>query len=41
MRQFVRSGVVSTVLKVLSWILVLLLVLFYFRILMKGHIWMD
>jgi hypothetical protein len=41
MRPFVRSGILRTILRVLSWILVLLLVLFYFRILMKDHIWMD
>ena len=41
MRRFTRSGLVSTILTVLSWIVVLLLVFIYFRTLMKGHIWLD
>jgi hypothetical protein len=32
---------VSTILTVLSWILVLLMALFYFRVLVKGHICLD
>ncbi|RSL18987.1 hypothetical protein EDE15_4598 [Edaphobacter aggregans] len=41
MRQFVRSGIMRTIFTVLSWIFVFLLVLFYFRVLMKGYFWMD
>jgi hypothetical protein len=36
MHRFAISGVVSTILTLLSWILVLLIALFYFRVLMKG-----
>jgi hypothetical protein len=41
MRRIATSGVVSTILTVLSWILVLLMAFFYFRFLVKGHIWLD
>jgi len=41
MRRFAISRVVSTILTLLSWILVLLMALFYFRVLMRGHIWLD
>jgi hypothetical protein len=41
MRNFVRSGLVSTILIVLSWILVLLIAFFYIRTLMKEPIWLD
>jgi hypothetical protein len=41
MRRFVRSGLVSAILTVLLWILVLLMALIYFRVLMKGHVWLD
>jgi hypothetical protein len=36
MPSFGSSGVVSAILTLLSWILVLLMALFYFRLLMKG-----
>jgi hypothetical protein len=36
MRRLAISGVVSTILTLLSWILLLLMALFYFRLLMKG-----
>jgi len=42
MGRFVRSGgAVSIILTVLSWIVILLLVLYYFRVLMQGHFWLD
>jgi uncharacterized membrane protein YqaE (UPF0057 family) len=41
MRNFIRSGLVSIILTVLSWILVLLIAFFYIRALMKEPIWLD
>jgi hypothetical protein len=41
MRKVVRSGWVSTILTVLSWILLLLIAFFYIRALMKEPIWLD
>jgi hypothetical protein len=41
MRRFAISSVMSTILTVLSWILVLLMAVFYFRFMVKGHIWLD
>ena len=41
MRNFVRSGWVSTILVVLSWILLLLIAFFYIRALMKESMWFD
>jgi len=40
--RFLRpGGAVSIILTVLSWILVLLLAVYYFRILMQGRFWLD
>jgi hypothetical protein len=41
MRNFVRSGWVSTILIVLSWILLLLIAFFCVRALMKEPMWLD
>ncbi|MBB5316649.1 hypothetical protein HDF09_001318 [Edaphobacter lichenicola] len=41
MRNFVRSGWVSTILIVLSWILLLLIAFFYVRALMKEPMRLD
>jgi len=41
MRNFMRSGLLSTLLAVLSWILVLLMAFFYIQALMKEPIWFD
>jgi|HubBroStandDraft_6_1064221.scaffolds.fasta_scaffold903367_2 hypothetical protein len=41
MRNFVRSGWVSTILIVLSWILLLLIAFFYVQALMKEPMWLD
>jgi hypothetical protein len=41
MRNFIRSGLVSIILTVLSWILVLLIAFFYIWALMKEPIWLD
>jgi hypothetical protein len=41
MRNFVRSGWVSTILIVLSWILLLLIAFIYIRTLMKEPLWFD
>jgi hypothetical protein len=41
MRNFVRSGLASTILTVPSWILLLLIAFFYLQALMKEPIWLD
>jgi hypothetical protein len=41
MRRLVRSGMLGTILAILSWILVALIAFFYFRALLKGHPWLD
>jgi hypothetical protein len=41
MRRLASSGVVSTILIVLSWILVALIAFFYFLALTKGQLWLD
>jgi len=41
MRDFVRSGWLSTIVIVLSWILLLVMVFFYIRALMKEPMWFD
>jgi hypothetical protein len=41
MRRLAISGVMSTILIVLSWILVALIAFFYFLALMEGHMWLD
>ena len=41
MRNFIRSGLASTILTILSWILVLLIAFFYIQALMKEPIWLD
>jgi uncharacterized membrane protein required for colicin V production len=41
MRNSIRSGLVSTILTVLSWVLVLLIAFFYIQALMKEPIWLD
>jgi hypothetical protein len=41
MRHLVSSGVVSTILVVLSWILVALIAFFYFLALTNGQLWFD
>ena len=42
MRNFVRSGSMSTILvTVLVWILLLLIAFFYIRALMKEPMWLD
>jgi hypothetical protein len=41
MRNLVRSGWVSTILIVLSWILLLLIAFFYIPALMKEPMWFD
>ena len=40
-RREVRSGWVSTILIVLSWILLLLIAFLYIRALMKEPMWLD
>jgi hypothetical protein len=41
MRRLASSGVVSTILIVLSWILVALIAFFYFLALTNGQLWLD
>jgi hypothetical protein len=41
MRNFVRSGWVSTIVTALSWILLSLMAFFYIQALMKDPKWLD
>jgi hypothetical protein len=41
MRRLASSGLVSTILTALTWILVALIAFFYFLALMKGQLWLD
>jgi hypothetical protein len=41
MRNFGRSGSVSTIVTILLWILVLLIAFFYIRALRNQPIWLD